>query len=121
MKSFTGILTIVATFCTGQAFAACEIPAPVESIPDGATATEQELLSVQTEIRAYVEAMDGYIACENEQLQTRGDNAAAEFLYLISARIDSARKEVDTIASRFNDEVRSFRATREPPAAFPPQ
>ena len=117
MNRLTGILAIAAALGAGQAYAACEIPAPVESIPDGTSATEQQLLAVQTEIQAYVAAMDRYIACENEQLQTRGDNAAAEFLYLISARIDSARKEVDTIAGRFNDEVRAFRAARPAPAA----
>jgi hypothetical protein len=117
----TGFLVIMAALAARTAAAACEIPAPVASVPDGASASEEELLAVQVEIQAYVAAMDRYIACENEQLQTSGENAAAEFLYLISARIESARNEVDTIATRFNDEVKAFRAARQAPAAIPPQ
>jgi hypothetical protein len=120
MKYLSGILLLTAALAARTASAACEIPAPIVAVPDGTTATEAELLAVQNEIQTYVAAMDRYIACENEQLQTRGENAAAEFLYLISARIESARSEVDTIATRFNDEVRSFRAGRPAPASTPP-
>jgi hypothetical protein len=118
MKYISGILLIAAALAAGTASAACEIPAPVASIPDGATATEAQLLAVQTEIQTYVAAMDRYIACETEQVQTRGENAAAEFLILISARIESARNEVDSIATRFNDAVRAFRAGRQSPATI---
>jgi len=121
MKLIRTALTVTAALAAGGTWAACEIPAPVASIPDGTTATEAELLATQTAIQAYIEAMDRYIACENQQLQTSGGNAAAEFLYLISARIDSARSEVDTIATRFNDEVKAFRASRQPPVVVPPQ
>jgi len=121
MRNLAGLLILAAALATETAWAACEIPATIASIPDGAIATEEELLAVQAEIQTYVEAMDQYIACENEQLQTRGENAAAEFLYLISARIESARNEVDMIATRFNDEVTAFRAERQTPSTVPPQ
>jgi hypothetical protein len=121
MKRINGLLIAGALLAAGAARAACEIPAPVASIPDGATATEQELLATQTAIQAYVAAMDRYIACENEQLQTSGENAAAEFLFMMTTRIESARNEVDTIATRFNDAVRAFRAARPAPALMPPR
>jgi hypothetical protein len=122
MKRINGLLIAGALLAAaGAARAACEIPAPVASIPDGATATEEELLATQTAIQAYVAAMDRYIACENEQLQTSGENAAAEFLFMMTTRIESARNEVDTIATRFNDAVRAFRAARPAPALLPPR
>lgn len=92
-----------------SSFAACELPSLVAGIPDGATATEAELLAVQAEVRAYVEAMDAYIACENESLTRTSDNASADYLYWMTTRIASARSEVDAVATRFNDAVAAFR------------
>lgn len=111
----------LASFCSaGTALAACEMPSLVGSIPDGATATEQQLLVVQTEVRAYVAAMDRYIACQNQELSAQGQTRNPDYLYLMSTRIESARKEVDAVATRFNDQVNAFRASR-PGASFPPR
>jgi hypothetical protein len=108
-------------FCVaGTASAACEMPSLVAAIPDGGTATEQQLLAAQAEVQAYVAAMDRYIACENQELTDRRETASPDFLYLMSTRIESARKEVDAVATRFNDQVNAFRAAR-PGASFPPR
>ena len=98
--------------------AACEMPSLVRAIPDGATATEQELLTVQTEIQAYVAAMDDYIACQNEELSVNGSEASAEYLYMMTTRIETARNEVDKVASDFNEQVTAFRAARQATTTF---
>lgn len=103
---------VAASLFAGSAYAACEIPSLVAEIPDGATATEQELLAVQAEVKAYVAAMDDYIACENESLSQNSANAAADYLLWMTTRIESAREEVDAVATRFNEQVEAFRATR---------
>ena len=105
-------LVLVASLSAAAARAACEIPALVASIPDGATATEAELLAVQTEVQAYIAAMDNYIACQNEEMTADEDDTTADFLYLMSQRIESAREEVDRVAMEFNDQVNAFRAAR---------
>lgn len=112
MKTLAGCLTTAAVLNASAAFAACEMPSLVTSIPDGAVATEQELLAAQAEIQAYVQAMDRYIACQNEEMEGSRDNATADYLFLMSARIESARQEVDRIASDFNDQVNAFRSAR---------
>ena len=40
------------------------------------------------------------------------DNATADYLYLMSTRIESARQEVDKVASDFNEQVNAFRSAR---------
>ena len=115
------LVTAMGAFCiAGTASAACEMPSLFAAIPDGATASEQQLLAAQAEVRAYVAAMDRYIACQNQELTAQGETASAEFLYLMSTRIESARKEVDAVATRFNNQVNAFRAAR-PGASFPPR
>jgi hypothetical protein len=132
MKASALCLALLGVLSARAALAACEMPTLVRSIPDGATASEDDLLAVQAEIQAYVTAMDSYIACENEALEVDGDNATAEYLYLMTSRIEAARSEVDTVAREFNDQVDAFRAAREagapqqppfvPPAsAIPPR
>jgi hypothetical protein len=105
------VMTLVALPIVG--FADCELPSLVRAIPDGATASEQELLAVQTEIEAYVAAMDDYIACENEEMSVAGDTASADYLFMMSMRIASAREEVDKVAADFNEQVNAFRAARQ--------
>jgi len=118
MKHTTGSLAIVASLFATTAYGACEMPALVASIPDGETATEPELLAVQAEVRAYVEAMDDFIACQNEELTADGDNATSQYLHLMTERITAARREVDQVATEFNDQVAAFRAARQTSGAF---
>jgi hypothetical protein len=106
-------LGLASSLLATSAFAACEMPSLVASIPDGATATEEQLLAVQAEIKAYIEAMDAYIACQNEEMTANGDGATADYLFQMSTRIEAARNEVDAVATRFNDEVTAFRAARQ--------
>lgn len=119
MKTLAICLVSAAGLFASTAFGACEMPSLVTSIPDGATATEEELLAAQTEVTNYIAAMDDFIACQNEELSVNGDDAAAEYLYQMSARIDFAREEVDAVASQFNDQVNAFRAARQ--AALDPR
>jgi hypothetical protein len=99
-------------------FAACEMPSLVASIPDGTTATEEELFRAQTQVKAYIAAMDDYIACQNEEMKATGDNASAPYLFQMTERIAAARAEVDAVASDFNDQVQAFRAARQIPAGL---
>lgn len=121
MKVSPIYFAVMAIFLARAAFAACEMPSLVTSIPDGATATEEQLLAVQERIRAYVAAMDRYIACQNEEMSQSGPDASSEYLVLMTNRIEAAREEVDTIATRFNDQVDAFRAAQASrPVPFAP-
>jgi len=113
MKTLISCLPFAASLFVSAAYAACEMPALVAAIPDGAQAAEEDLLAAQVEIQAYVAAMDVYIACQNEEMSESGDNASADYLFLMTSRIASARAEVDQVASDFNDQVNAFRAARQ--------
>jgi len=108
-------VVIAASLVTLTALADCQMPTLIDSIPDGATSSEAQLLAAQAEVRAYISAMDGYIACQNEELSANGDDATSEYLFQMTTRIESARSEVDAIATRFNDAVNAFRAARPAP------
>jgi hypothetical protein len=113
MKNPAHLLVVLTALVSTSAFAACEMPSLVATIPDGTTATEDQLLQVQLQIRDYVAAMDDYIACQNEELNMNGDTATSAYLHLMAERIDAARQEVDRIASEFNAQVAAFRSARQ--------
>lgn len=116
MKTLASCLAITACLFAHVSFAACQMPSLVASIPDGTTATEDDLFQAQTQVQAYIAAMDAYIACENEELRTSGDSASEQYLYQMTARIAAARAEVDAVASDFNVQVQAFRDARQFPA-----
>jgi len=116
MKTLASCLAIMASLIAHASFAACEMPSLVASIPDGTTATEDELFEAQTRIQAYIAAMDEYIACQNEEMSANGEGASDQYYYQMSERIEAARAEVDAVATDFNDQVEAFRAARVFPA-----
>lgn len=117
MKTLTSCIAITASLFAHASFAACEMPSLVASIPDGTTATEEDLFQAQTQIQAYIAAMDEYIACHNEEMKASGERASEQYLYQMTERIAAARAEVDAVASDFNDQVQAYRAARQFPAS----
>lgn len=112
MHTLKSGLVVAIGFCAQSAFAACEMPSLVSSIPNGETATEAALIAAQAEVRAYISAMDDYIACQNEELAVAGEDSTDRYLFQMGERIDAARREVDQVATEFNEQVTAFRATR---------
>lgn len=87
---------------------ACEQPSMV-AVPQGDTAELDELLSAQEEIQNYMEAMEEYLACVNEEIEAAGDDAPAQFQALMARRNNTAVDEMETVAAAFNEQVRAYR------------
>jgi hypothetical protein len=107
MKAFVIAVALVAS--SSYVFAACEQPSMV-AVPDGATTTMDELLAAQTSVKNYMAQMEIYLACLNEELETAGDDAPAEFKSLMVNRHNSAVTEMETVAAAFNEQVQAYRA-----------
>ncbi len=108
----------LATVAGGCAFAAaaCENPAMV-TIPDGKSATESQLLDAQTAVKSYVAAMEAYMACLDQELTAKGENAPEEYKFLMIERHNAAVTEVETVANAFNEQVRAWKAANPKPPA----
>jgi hypothetical protein len=109
MKAFATCAVTIASCFTVSAFAACENPTMV-TVPDGATSTMEELLAAQANVKTYMAEMEVYLACLNEELETAGDDAPAEFKSLMVNRHNSAVTEMETVAAAFNEQVQAYRA-----------
>ena len=114
MKTSATCLVLLGSFASFAAFASCENPSIV-SVPDGATATMEQLLEAQANVKAYMAQMEVYLACLNEELDAAGEDATAEFKSLMVQRHNSAVTEMETVAAAFNQQVQAFRAANPSP------
>jgi len=72
---------------------ACERPSAPSSIPDGATASKEDMLAAKRAVDAFKSGMEEYLACEKS-----------------SARKDAGAAELLKVADRFNAQVKAFKA-----------
>ena len=72
---------------------ACERPSAPSSIPDGATASKEDMLAAKKAVDAFKSGMEEYFTCEKS-----------------ASKISSAQEELVKVADRFNVQVRAFKA-----------
>jgi len=62
MKVFIAIAA-TAVLSAGTAYADCSYPTPPDHLPDGNTATLQEMVDAQKAVKEYDKAINAYVAC----------------------------------------------------------
>ena len=72
---------------------ACKRPKAPSSIPDGASASKEDMLAAKKAVDAFRSGMEEYLACEKN-----------------FANLDAAQNELDKVADRFNLQIRAFKA-----------
>ena len=82
----------------------CDYP-PLVIIPDGLTASMEEMLIAQDQIKNYMANMDIYLSCLNEEITTTGDQATIEYRSIMYSRYNAAVAEMEAVASIFNEQV----------------
>ena len=113
MKIFNGCCIAVASLFAMPALA-CENP-PMAAVPDGESATMEELQAAQENVGLYMEAMNEYIACVDEELDAAGDDAPELFQSLMINRHNIGVEEMELVAEAFNEQVRAYREANPAP------
>ncbi|HMN45073.1 MAG TPA: hypothetical protein PKE27_10890 [Povalibacter sp.] len=115
---FLASLTLVGLLSTGLANAECLYPKAPASIPDGATATEQEMIDGMKAVKEYNNQVTAYLSCLDMEMQARIDAAGAEapadqiaqIKAIQAKRHNAAVEELEAHASRFNEQVKVYKA-----------
>jgi hypothetical protein len=124
MKAFLAI-TAFAAISAGTAHADCSYPPPPDHIPDGNTATLQDMVTAQKAVKDYDKAINAYVAC----IQLERSDAAAKIAVKPGdkptpeqkkAMDDMERVEIQkhnaaidqlqSVADRFNEQVKVYKA-----------
>ena len=112
------LLAAAATLSSGAAYADCPYPAPPDKLPDGASATMEEMLAGQKAVTAYNKAMTDYVACIDkaldESIASAGDKLKpeqkADMTRVEQAKHNAAIDQLQSVADRFNEQVKVYKA-----------
>lgn len=107
MKLLKSCCLLAASSWAAGAFA-CDNPSLVV-LPAGDTVALPQLLTAQKQVKAYMAAMNDYLACLDKDLKAQGDSAPDQFKSLMVSRHNSAVNEMESVAAAFNKEVKAYK------------
>jgi len=97
---------------SSAAQAACEYPADVK-IPDGKSATEDEIGAASAAVKKYMGDMEAYMACIDADvaaLPVEQQTPEAKALHV--KRYNAAVDAMEATANAFNEQLRAFKAAK---------
>jgi hypothetical protein len=122
MKLSTRISLVAVLLASGvSAQAACVYPQAPQNLPNGATATKEQMLLAKTSITDYQKAVEGaYLPCLDQEKNASlaaldpadPDYAAKKTAIedIHAKKYNAAVDELTAAAGRFNDEIKAFKA-----------
>lgn len=107
-----------AALSAAAAFADCPYPAAPDKLPDGATASLQDMLAGQKKVGEYNKSVNDYVACIDKELEDAlakaGDKIKpeqkADMQRVETQKHNAAIDQLQTVADRFNEQVKVFKA-----------
>ena len=116
MKSpFLAEVAMMTTLGAASASAACIYPRPPENVPDGATATYEEMVEAQKAVKQFDADVTAYNTCLELELQAllanpEIDEGRKQELRVMQAKKNNAAvDDVQAVVDRFNEQLRVFR------------
>lgn len=110
--------TLLASLAAATASADCSYPKSPSGLPDGATATQDQMVVGMKAIKEYNSQVTSYLTCLETEMNTRieaaGPEAPADQVEQIKTihtkRHNAAVEELESTAARFNEQVKVFKA-----------
>jgi len=117
-KTIKIICSATILFIAQSAFA-CDYPSRV-LIPNGSTATKEDMLNGQRNVKSYVSEMEAYLDCivEEEKVAVAAmDDLEPEVEQqredMINKKYNAAVDEMERLAAQFNAEVQAYKAKND--------
>lgn len=102
------LIALIAATGLQAAQAACTYPTEV-SIPEGKTATKEEMLAANTAMKEYMSKVDEYLACLDKEETDLGEAVTPEQKQLHVSRHNSAVDALNAVAARYNEQVQAYK------------
>ena len=120
MKAFLAMAAVTA-LTAAPVYADCPYPPAPSKVPDGASATMEDMLAGQRAVKAYDKAINDYVACIDKELQdsiaAAGDKLKpeqkADMEKVEAQKHNAAIDQEQSVADRFNEQVKVFKARTE--------
>jgi hypothetical protein len=112
------LLAIAFATATAAAYADCPYPQAPTKLPDGATATLEDMVAGQKTVGAYQKAINDYTACIDKELDDAiakgGDKLKPQqkqdMQRVEAQKHNAAVDQLQAIADRFNEQVKVYKA-----------
>lgn len=112
MKKFLlPLLALSAVICAASATAECVEPADV-SLPDGGTATTEEMVTGQANVKQYVIDAQAFLACMDEHEKAVADTATEEMKRENVERYNAMVDKMQAAAQGFNEQIKIYKAAQ---------
>jgi hypothetical protein len=119
MKAWIPLTLILALGAAATAQADCTYPRAPDKIPDGATASKDEMVAAKNDVSRYNNEMNAYLDCIKLEIQaipkdpkmSKDDKAKADAQEkLLDQKNNAAVDELQSVATRFNEQLRIWKA-----------
>jgi hypothetical protein len=106
----------------GPVYADCSYPPPPAKLPDGNTATMEEMVAAKKAVTQYNKDINAYVACIKLEHETAVSSAGdkltkeqkADMERMEVQKNNAAVDQLQSIADRFNEQVRIYKARANP-------
>lgn len=111
-------IAVTAALSAGTAYAECPYPPAPSNLPDGRTATLEEMVAGQKLVKEYDAAIKSYVDCIDKELDDSiakaGDQLKpqqkADMQKVEAQKHNAAIDQLQSVADRFNEQVKAFKA-----------
>jgi hypothetical protein len=103
------LLGCTVTLGMATAKGACTFPDEVD-IPDGATASEEQMLAGRDAVQQYMATMNEYLSCLDEEATAVTEEETPEQKQMHVARHNAAVEQMETLAAQFNEQLRAYKS-----------
>jgi len=113
-KKIAAIVVTAGLGLSGTAFAAeCALPAKVPTVPDGATATEAQMIEGSKAVKAYMAENNAYLGCLDQAssaaIAVTADDKKAAVKKTYDTKYDAAVAVQEELAAKFNGALRAYK------------
>ena len=118
MKLLIAAATLALAVIGGPVYAACTYPTSPDKIPNGATASMEDMLAAKKQVEQYNKDMNAYMSCikleYDSQVASNDSTLTAEQKAELEKRQvqkhNAAVDELEAVAGRFNEQVKAYKA-----------
>jgi hypothetical protein len=110
----------VAILFLAQGALACDYPERLNDIPQGDSASRDEMIAGKKAVQSYIASMEAYLSCiEAEEAQAIialgkvDDETKKQRTDLFNKKYNAAVEEMNLVAEEFNIQLRAFNASKK--------
>ena len=115
-KKLLPLFAMFSLCATGAVHADCTYPRAPDRMPDGTTASLDDMKAAKGQVDKYNKEMEAYLSCiklEHDDAVAKGaslsEDQKKQMALMYAQKNDAAVDELQAVAGRFNEQVRAYK------------